>query len=325
MSKIYKLLFTINTIIIFSLLNFSCDAPHINPLDPQNPSKKSYSIEGYVYSYSLPRISIPNALVVWQNEIKATLTNSNGYFKIDVSNLKDGWLKVIINGYKQDSVFVVWNSTKFYKEFFLNQIPVIDSIEFYSVLLNQYPNLQSTTLNIRVKISDRDNDIDSVLIENPLTKSKFSLIYNSQSRFYERAFDELDFNVDDFSEIIGLKFNIYVKDFSEDIFKVGEEKLNRIIKNEIILETPLNNDTVSSKPYLQWRRFNPGFKFSYSVEILNDEFPPRTIWSKDNISMEETGVQVDANLPAGNYFWVVWCVDQFLNRARSKPGSFVVK
>ncbi|MEJ5304599.1 MAG: hypothetical protein WHV63_01535 [Ignavibacteria bacterium] len=325
MSKIYKLLFTINTIFIFSLLNFSCDAPHINPLDPQNPSKKSYSIEGYVYSYSLPRISIPNALVVWQNENKATLTNSNGYFKIDVSNLKDGWLKVIIDGYKQDSVFIVWNSTKFYKEFFLNQIPVIDSIEFYSVLLNQYPNLQSTTLNIRVKISDRDNDIDSVLIENPLTKSKFSLIYNSQSRFYERAFDELDFNVDDFSEIIGLKFNIYVKDFSEDIFKVGEEKLNRIIKNEIILETPLNNDTVSSKPYLQWRRFNPGFKFSYSVEILNDEFPPRTIWSKDNISMEETGVQVDANLPAGNYFWVVWCVDQFLNRARSKPGSFVVK
>lgn len=325
MSKIYKLFFTINTIIIFSLLNFSCDAPHINPLDPQNPSKKSYIIEGYVYSYSLPRISIPNALVIWQNENKATLTNSNGYFKIDVSNLKDGWLKVIINGYKQDSVFVVWNSTKFYKEFFLNQIPVIDSIEFYSVLLNQYPNLQSTTLNIRVKISDRDNDIDSVLIENPLTKSKFSLIYNSQSRFYERTFDELDFNVDDFSEIIGLKFNIYVKDFSEDIFKVGEEKLNRIIKNEIILETPLNNDTVSSKPYLQWRRFNPGFKFSYSVEILNDEFPPRTIWSKDNISMEETGVQVDANLPAGNYFWVVWCVDQFLNRARSKPGSFVVK
>ncbi|MCR4416518.1 MAG: hypothetical protein NUV92_02055 [Ignavibacteria bacterium] len=325
MSKIYKLLFAINTIFIFSLLNFSCDAPHINPLDPQNPSKKSYSIEGYVYSYSLPRISIPNALVIWQNENKATLTNSNGYFKIDVSNLKDGWLKVIINGYKQDSVFVVWNSTKFYKEFFLNQIPVIDSIEFYSVLLNQYPNLQSTTLNIRVKISDRDNDIDSVLIENPLTKSKFSLIYNSQSRFYERTFDELDFNVDDFSEIIGLKFNIYVKDFSEDIFKVGEEKLNRIIKNEIILETPLNNDTVSSKPYLQWRRFNPGFKFSYSVEILNDEFPPRTIWSKDNISMEETGVQVDANLPAGNYFWVVWCVDQFLNRARSKPGSFVVK
>lgn len=325
MSKIYKLFFTINTIIIFSLLNFSCDAPHINPLDPQNPSKKSYIIEGYVYSYSLPRISIPNALVIWQNENKATLTNSNGYFKIDVSNLKDGWLKVIINGYKQDSVFVDWNSTKFYKEFFLNQIPVIDSIEFYSVLLNQYPNLQSTTLNIRVKISDRDNDIDSVLIENPLTKSKFSLIYNSQSRFYERTFDELDFNVDDFSEIIGLKFNIYVKDFSEDIFKVGEEKLNRIIKNEIILETPLNNDTVSSKPYLQWRRFNPGFKFSYSVEILNDEFPPRTIWSKDNISMEETGVQVDANLPAGNYFWVVWCVDQFLNRARSKPGSFVVK
>ncbi len=325
MLKIYKLIFPLIISVTSALLNLSCDAPHLNPLDPQNPAKKSYSIEGYVYSFSLPRISISNALVIWQNENKAVITNSNGYFKIDIQNLSEGWLKVIQDGYKHDSVFVRWNSNNFYKEFFLNQIPRLDSIEFYSVLLNQYPNLQSTTLNLRVKIIDRDNDVDSVFIENSSNKSRYQLSYNPQTKFYERTFDELDFSVGDFSEIIGIKFNVLVKDFSGDLFKIGEEKLNRIIKNEITLEAPLNNDTVSSKPYLRWRRFIPGFKFSYSVEVFNDEFPPNTIWKKENISMEETGVQIETDLPAGNYYWVVWCVDQFLNRARSKPGSFVVK
>ncbi|MGB9847681.1 MAG: hypothetical protein ACPLKV_00440, partial [Minisyncoccia bacterium] len=318
MSKNYKLIFTFTFLFILTLLNLSCDAPHLNPFDPQNPSKKTYIIEGYVYSFSLPRIPISNAFVIWQNENKAVLTSSNGYFRIDIQNFKNGWLKVIQDGYKQDSVFVNWNSTNFYKEFFLNQIPKLDSIAFYSVLLNQYPNLQSTTLNLSVKISDRDNDVDSVFFENSSDKSRFSLSYNPQTKFYERTFDELDFNVEDFSEIIGIKFNILVKDFSGDLFKIGEEKLNRIIKNEITLEAPLNNDTVSSKPYLQWRRFIPGFKFYYSVEVFNDEFPPKTVWSKENISMEETGVQIENDLPAGNYYWVVWCVDQFLNRARSK-------
>ena len=325
MPERYKRIFISFSILTLILLHWSCEAPHLNPLDPQNPSKKSYTIEGYVFTFSLPRLPIENALVIWHNENKAVLTNSNGYFKIDIQNPNDGWLKVIQDGYKPDSVFINWNSSKFYKEFYLNQIPELDSIEFYSILLNQYPDLQSTTLNVRVKISDRDNDVDSVYIENASDNSKFHLSYNPQTKFYERSFDEFEFNVEDFTEIIGIKFNILVKDFSDDFFKIGEEKLNRVIKNEITLEAPLNNDTVSTKPYLRWRRFMPGFKFSYSVEVLNDEFPPKTIWSKDNISMEETGIQIDFNLPAGNYYWVVWCVDQFLNRARSKPGSFVVK
>jgi len=325
MIELYKRFFISFLCFTLVLLNLSCDPPHLNPLDPQNPSKKSYSIDGYVFTFSLPRLPISNALVIWQNENKAVLTGSNGYFKIDVQNLIDGWLKVIYNGYKQDSVFIQWNSNRFYKEFYLNQIPKLDSIEFYSVLLNQYPNLQSTTLNIRIKINDRDNDVDSVYIENSSNNSRFQLSYNPQTKFYERSFDELDFNVEDFSEIIGIKFNILVRDFSGDYFKIGEEKLNRVIKNEITLEAPLNNDTVSTKPYLRWRRFTPGFKFSYSVEVFNDEFPPKTVWSKENISMDETGTQIDSDLPAGNYYWVVWCVDQFLNRARSKPGSFVVK
>lgn len=324
MLKIYKI-FLIPLLVVLIISNLSCDAPRLNPLDPLNPERKIYNIEGYVFSFALPRTPISNALIIWENENLATLSNNNGYFQLNIQKTNSGWLKVFHSDFKRDSFFITWNSNKVYKEFYLNQIPKLDSIEFYTILLNQYPNLQTTTLQIRVKVADRDNDIDSVYIENSSNNMRYHLIYNLQSKFFERNFNEFDLDIEDFSELIGINFNIIVKDIKGDFFKVGEEKINRVIKNEIILETPLNNDTVSTRPYLRWRRFIPGFKFYYIVEIYNNEFPPRIVWTKNNISMDSTAVQVDTDLSSGNYFWVIWSVDQFLNRARSKPGSFVVK
>lgn len=311
--------------IIWGLFQLSCDAPHSNPLDPENPDKRIFQIEGYVYSFSLPRIPLQNVLVLWMPENKASITNSNGYFKIETSDRKDGWLKVELNGFRTDSIYVTWNSSKNYKEFFLNQIPRLDSVEFYSILTNHYPNIQNVSISARVKVYDRDNDIDSIFIKNQSMKLKLPLNYNIQTKFYEKEFTEFDFFVDDLTELIGIKFNIIAKDLNGYEYTIGSEELNRIIKDDIILEYPINSDSTSSRPILIWRRFIPGFKFTYNAEIYNDEFPPLVVWSKKNISMDSTSVYVDKDLPSGNYFWVIWCVDQFLNRARSRPASFRVK
>lgn len=317
--------FQLVTCLILTFISLTCDAPHSNPLDPENPSRQLFQLEGYVYSFSLPRIALQNALILWTPENKASLTNSQGYFKIETTTKKDGWLIVNLEGYRADSVYIIWNSTKFYKEFFLYQIPKLDSIEFYSVLTNHYPNIQNITLNVRAKINDKDNDVDSVFIQNSSMNIRLPLNYNNQSKFYEREFTDFELSVDDLSELIGVKFDFIVKDLNGNEYNVGSEKLNRIIKDEIILESPINYDSTSSKPTLIWRRFNPGFKFYYNVEIYNDEFPPSIVWSKKNINMDSISVAVDMALPSGNYFWVLWCVDQFLNRARSRPASFRVK
>lgn len=311
--------------VLLLVINLSCDAPHTNPLDPENPSKSKSIIEGHVYSFSLPRNPIPDALILWRPENKAAISNQSGYFKLEIDNNQSGWLIVNLNGYKADSIYINNPAGKFYHDFFLNQIPFIDSVEFYSVLLNHYPSIKITTLNVRVKIMDKDNDIDSVLIYNSEYPNRLALEYNVQSKFYEGIFNEFDFQLDDLAELIGKKFKIIVKDMNGYEFFVGQESLNRIIKDEIILEAPLNNDTVSSKPTLRWRRFTPGFKFHYAVEIFNDAFPPVTIWKKNDIDMNSTSINVDFNLQPGNYFWVIWCVDKFLNQSRSKPASFIVK
>lgn len=311
--------------LIWILLQNGCDAPHLNPLDPENPDRKFYQIEGNVYTFSLPRTALKEALVYWAPDNLATITNSNGYFKIQTSNRKDGWLTVKLDGYRPESIYVNWNSTKFYADFYLNQIPKLDSVEFFSVLLNNYPNLKNVNLIMRVKVTDKDNDIDSVFIQNLSMNVRLPLEYNLQTKFYEREFSEFDFSIDDFSELIGVKFEIVVKDLTGKEFIVGYEKLNRIIKDEIVLEAPINNDSTSSRPVLIWRKFVPGFKFSYNIEIYNNEFPPQVVWHKKNINMDSTSVKVETDLPPGNYYWVVWCIDQFLNRARSRPASFRVK
>lgn len=312
-------------VIIILIVNLSCDAPHSNPFDPENPNKQFLKIEGYVYSFSLPRVSLQNALVLWLPENKAAITSENGYFKIETFSKKEGWLVVMLDGYRPESIFVNWYTDRFYKEFFLNQIPKLDSAEFYSVLINQYPNIQNVNLIVRAKIIDKDNDLDSVLIQNQSMNIRIPLNYNTQTKFFEGEFSEYDFGVDDLIELIGVQLDFIVKDINGFEFKIGDKKLNRIIKDEILLESPINYDSTSSKPLLIWRRFMPGFKFTYNVEIYDDKFPPAIVWSKSNISMDSTSIQVDSNLSSGNYFWVLWCVDQFLNRARSRPASFRVK
>ncbi len=324
MKYFYKIKRFFFVFVLMLVINLSCEAPHTNPLDPENPSASKGIIEGHVYTLSLPRNPIPDALIFWRPENKATISNQSGYFKLEISNNQSGWLIVNLNGYKSDSIYINNLTGKFYYDFFLNQIPVLDSMEFYSVLLNNYPNIQITTLNVRVKIMDKDNDVDSVFIYNSEYPNRFALEYNVQSKFYEGTFNEFDFQVDYLSDLIGKKFKIIVKDINGYEFVVGYESLNRIIKDEIILEAPLNKDTVSAKPTLRWRRFTPGFNFNYAVEIFNDAFPPVTIWKRNNINMDSTSINVDINLPPGNYFWVIWCIDEFLNQSRSKPASFIV-
>ena len=316
--------YLIRLLFIF-LLIWGCDAPHSNPLDPLNKKSELLVISGYVYTFSLPRIPIQNAYIIWAPENKAFVSNSNGYFKINVERPVSGWLKVHHANFKTDSLYVDFNNKKLVYEFYLNQIPIVDSLELYTILLNQYPNLQTASLATRIKINDRDNDIDSVFIENSKDGKVYSLFYNTQTKFFERSFSEYDLDVEDLDELVGVKFRYVVKDLSKMKFVVAEDKINRIIKSEISLEYPVNYDTISNRPLLVWRRISPGFKHNYSVEILSSDFPPVVVWFKHNLDMESSSVQTDIPLQPGTYYWVVWCIDQFLNRARSKPATFVVK
>lgn len=129
-------------------------------------------------------------------------------------------------------------------------------------------------------------------------------------------------------EIIGHPFNIIVKDSFGHLLSVHQTHIRRIIRDEVDPKSPAGGEVVSSLPLLKWEPVNPGYDFTYSIEIRTDEPDPRLVWQKDGLTPTSSSVQVDVALPTmpiDSYIWAVWIIDNFGNRARSKYKSFQVQ
>jgi hypothetical protein len=309
-----------------TVLIFSCNAPRNNPFDPYNSDNELVELDGYVRSMSLPRIPLAGTTLIFENSKLIVTTDNDGYFRFDNVHVNNGWLKIQKNGYLKDSIYISWESKKNKTvEIFLNELPLLENYTISSIVINRYIINPITYLVINAKISDKDNDVDSVFIFNPELGLKKSMDYNVNKKSYETTLYPFEMNISDIEMIVGYSFKILVKDINQNIIEVGSDEVKRIIKSEVIFESPKDLEIVSSLPTLKWRRFLPGFSFSYLVEIYTNETNAQLLWRKENISSDDITVNVDSPLQAGNYFWVVWCMDSFNNKSRSKPASFVVE
>ncbi len=312
--------------ILLLCINFGCNAPHDNPLDPENPNNKLVLLDGYVKTMSLPHTPIVNAKVVFEKQNLITTTNNDGYFKFENIRSDDGWVKFEKDGFKFDSLFISWlGQKKISLETYLNELPVLQTSSFYSVIINRYSIGPLAYIVLNESISDKDNDVDSVFVSNSTLNFKKPLDYNVTKKFYETTLSPTEMNVGDIEMIVGYDFKILVKDIYNDLIEVGSEHITRIITSEVLFESPKDLEVVSSTPTLKWKRFAPGFSFTYTAEVYTNEIDPQLVWQEDNISSDDISITVNTALPAGNYFWVIWCIDDFLNRTRSKPASFIVE
>ncbi|MDX9923388.1 MAG: hypothetical protein RBS48_01390 [Ignavibacteriaceae bacterium] len=304
----------------------SCDAERINPLDPKNPNYKLVSLDGFVKTLTGPPRPLANVNVLWKNNNILIQTNAQGYFKIENLETKDGWLFFEKEGFSPDSFYVTWGIEKNKTvESFLNANPVMQNLTIYTIVQNRFPDIQTYRLGIQADISDEENDVDSVFVINKKLNFNKILLYNPSTRFYENNFSLSDLNLTSIDDAVGNNFNIIIKDKSGKVFDVGSSSLIRIIKQEIIINSPANKQVVTTKPKLEWKRFLPGFNFRYMIEVFTDEISPVLIYQKDNINKDEINYILESEIPVGDYFWVIWCIDDFQNRSRSKPGSFVVQ
>ncbi|MCB0731414.1 MAG: carboxypeptidase-like regulatory domain-containing protein [Ignavibacteriae bacterium] len=312
--------------IFFIFLFNSCNALHNNLLDPENPNNNVSTIEGFVKTINVPQEPIENAKVFWENSGIITQTNSQGYFRILNIERENGWLTIEKEGFSIDSIYVEFDSQKkISKNIFLNKIPIIEDLQFYSITINRFPSNQIYKLGIDIKINDEENDIDSVFIENSELSVKKELLYNASTKYYENILELVDLHVSSIDIVIGKEFNLNVLDSESKKFEIAKTNIKRIIKEVIETTSPSGRDTVqSSSPLFEWRRFSPGFEYKYLLEIYTDEVSPILVWQKE-INSTEIQHQSNANLNSGDYFWVIWAIDEFQNRTRSKPSSFIIK
>ena len=318
-----KLRFIILVLTIYIL--GSCDAPRNNPLDPGNPNNAVRTISGKVQTISIPFLPVSAAQVIWANDNISSATDVNGLFLIETVHDTNGWLLVKKQGYFADSVFINWSGAKsFDVDVFLNSYPVADETTLNSSILFNYPDLQSEQLNVRIRIADRDDDVDSVIISNSYSGFHSELLYNVPMQRYERSFSIFDLNVLHLEELIGHAFQLDVHDPFEHRVTVDTPNLVRVIREEILFTSPSGNDSTSSKPILVWKDYDPGFQHTYMLEVYTAEITPQLVWQTGDVSRDSTEFTVDQDLSAGDYFWVIWAIDEFQNRVRSKPASFRV-
>ena len=324
-----KICFNIIIIFILVLLLDACNAPHDNSLDPENPDNAIYTIEGTVITASIISNPIKNVQVYWSVDKVYVSTDDNGNFKIGSKELQAGWLYFNKTGYSSDSVLISWGSEKniSIKERLID-IPSIDSIFIYSSIINKYSGPEYK-LTFEITISDQDENIDSVFIQCPVLQIDKS-VQKISSKYFTDNFTNIDLNLTSFAEIIGKNFDVYAKSSSGKTYYVGSSEVKRVITDEIETISPKNEDTLlTNYPSLNWKRFQEGFKFNYMLEVYTDEPEPKLLWDKKNISSDEITITVDASInvtPDNNkFFWVIWCIDEYGNRSRSKPAGFIIK
>jgi hypothetical protein len=150
------------------------------------------------------------------------------------------------------------------------------------------------------------------------------LLYNVPLQTYERSFSIFDLNVPRLEELIGHVFQLDVHDPFDHRITVATPNLVRVIRSEILFMSPSGNDSTSSRPTLIWKNYDPGFQHTYILQIFTSEITPQLAWQTESVPQDSIQFTVDQDLSDGDYFWVIWAVDEFQNRVRSKPASFRV-
>lgn len=308
------------------MLIFSCDAPRDNILDPNNSDNQIFTIQGRVITTRIPATGLNNVSIYFQNANLYTNTDKNGYFKIVAVSLKDGWLYFDKSGYFSDSIFVEWGSDKTKNLLSnLNSIQLISDLSFYSITINRIGTEPIYRIGIKLQIIDEENDADSIFLTNNELKFSKLLNYNSSQSQYESIFNLNELGIKPVGDLIGKDFIIRVKDKYLRDFNIGTASIKRIIYQVIQLREPIDYQVVPPTQLFKWTRFEPGFQFYYKIEIYTNEVNPELVHEVDNIPSNEIQYQSTKTLDSGEYFWVMWCIDEFGNQSQSKPASFVVQ
>jgi hypothetical protein len=284
------------------------------------------ALTGRVQSSRVPPKPLVEVKVTWLPGNQYTFTDVNGYFTFQNPATENGALTLEKYGYKTATVNVEWSGeATVTQNVFMNALPIVESYNIYSIVENNYGPRRTYQMVVDAKITDEENDIDSVYIANTTLGIKAYLAYDVMAKKFHRDFSINDLKLSSLNKVVGHDFLLNVVDQADDVFILGTERVERVIQDEIEIDSPINGAGVENNFAVKWLPFAPGFPFSYSIEIYtDDDFTPELVWRKDNVPADSLTQVVNAALNPTEYVWMIWCVDEFNNRSRSKPGSFKI-
>lgn len=320
--KIITVFLIASGIILFN----SCDASRENPLDPNSSDNLLGTLEGTVQTFSLPYTPIKDVEVLWKPGNILVYTDASGNFTIPNVKRENGPLIIRKEGYHEDTVQVDWaGKQKVSEQINLNKIPELDSLLIYSRLTNTLnPPSTISEIVIQTKISDVDNDIDTVFVVNEELGLVKAMDFDIGSKTFQVILGLQDLNIADLEQAVGLEFDFRIRDILGEIYPLKGSSVKRVIKDQVTGLQPSNDQIITVLPLkLSWNSYLAGFSFHYNIEIYTNE-GGQLVQSINDISSDSTFKTIDT-LDSGNYWWRIWVVDQFNDINKSLPATFSVQ
>ncbi|NOX38407.1 MAG: carboxypeptidase-like regulatory domain-containing protein [Calditrichaeota bacterium] len=312
-------------------LNCISNAPHENPLDPDNPNT-SLTLKGQVLTLYPPYQGIPGVNIWLEPLHRFTQTNPAGEFVFN--DLKSGDYTVIAHreGYDSDTVAVnLADHTVL--EIYLDALPQFQRISLTTHRYGRYfPPDDLYFLLIDILVSDLDGNSDIVKMEyeiadlgfqDTLRLVEFPDAYTA--RFVVQRTPE-DYTVPSLHTLIGKAFTFQVEDKPGERTTSPPYYLTRIVETLPVVVRPTGLENISTTQdtiQFQWESVYLPYPFTFRVEIYRLDFGVTTLVQRmEGIAADQTMVAYRNDLKPGDHFWVVYIVDEYGNTSRSREGAF---
>lgn len=309
--------------VLFAVIIVGCigDAPRDNPLDPAN----GIDISGKVLRL-VDNQPIKGALVSVQPIHRIAETDVNGEFHIPEVPRGTYILHCQAEGFAPDSVSLTVNQSTTW-DFHLNGLPRLVDVSLTTWHISRvFPIDDDFFVQVNVQADDPDNrnQVQNVWYEIPALGFADTLTEISLEKEFLGILRAPQAGVDSLDALIGKPFVLYVEDIFGDRTRRDNLFLTRIIKKTPTTVFPLGH-TVSVPFTMQWNPVRLPYPFTYTVEVFVDDFIVTRIAEISAIPSDSTRIPFTMNLdPTRQYFWVLYVVDEFGNRSRSKQSPFRV-
>lgn len=306
------------------LMFFDCssDAPRDNPLDPVN----GIQLSGQVQRFYDTR-PIDNAVIMLKPGNLIGRTNGGGNYTID--NISAGTFTIVCqaDGFWPDSVEQTLEQQAT-ADFRLDALPFFTNISITTQHIFSFINSVDTFfVEFEVSADDPDGagDVDFVHYSiDPFAFSDTLIQVSPQAQRYIGQLELSDLGIASIDELNGQPFTFFVEDLPGAIVSSGAQFITRIINETPVALAPVN--TIIQPPFtFEWEAFPVTYSFSYDIQIFQINFNIFTLVDEiTGIPSSQTSVEYSRSLDRGEYFWVLFVIDEFGNKSRSVENPFTV-
>lgn len=312
------------SIIAITLLGCFSDASRDNPLDPAN----GISVSGIVKRF-YSNNGLSNAQVRLNPGNRITISDQNGNYQF--SKISPGLYELIVSaeGFSKDTTEInLTNNTQV--NFALDSLPYLKNITVTtSHITHWFPpdDIYSILLETVGYDGDGSGDIKNVWFQIEQINFSDTLQRTAPgSNIFRGQAAALDLPVFNLQELIGKPFKFFIEDFPGNSSVSSPHFISRIIEETPQLIAPVGLTVISSFPItFRWPVItNIHFPFTHKIEIYSIGLGLK-VDEINNINSDTSDFTYNDPLSNGDYYWVIYIVDEFGNSSGSKEGSFRVQ